>query len=141
MSLELTTVKEPRSGVVRFVELLFNLFLRALAIIFFAATLYSWLRVVGFWSGAENRFDTMSVPLQIFAATMVVLLPVVSVGLWTTLSWGRVVWFLAIGVQTVAILRFGDVLDIPRIVLAFHAISLTIYLCFQISLYFIDKKA
>ena len=124
----------------KWVHFAFAAYLRFLAIIFFAASIYVWLRVVGYWDGADNRFDTMSVVQKIFSAIMVVILPVTSVGLWTTLAWGRVVWFLAIALQMLAILRFGDSLALPIEVVYFHLASLLIYAAFQILLYFIDKK-
>ena len=140
MTMELINAEPKRSRFGKVVEFTFSFFLRLLAIIFFAASLYAWARTVGIWVGAGNRFDTMSTMMRINAAVMLVLLPVTSVGLWTTLSWGRVVWFIAIGFQTVATLRFGVELGLPKFLVTFHLGCLGIYLLFQILLYFIEKK-
>ncbi|MEM8749778.1 MAG: DUF6163 family protein [Pseudomonadota bacterium] len=83
-----------------------NIYFRVLSVVFFAMSILIWMKVIGFWPGAENRFDTMSVPWKVYASVLLVLAPVVSVGLWTTLFWGRVVWFIVIGFQSVAIFQY-----------------------------------
>ncbi len=140
MSMELTAVEKPKVGFSKWAHKLFSFYLRLLAAVFFAASVYAWLRVIGYWEGETNRFDTMPVLLKIFSAIMVVVLPVASVGLWTTLSWGRVMWILAVSLQTIAVLQLNHTIGLPFEVVFFHAGSIGIYLGFQIVLYIIDKK-
>ena len=140
MSMELTAIEKPRVGASKWMHALFAVFHRILAVIFFAAAIYVWLRVIGYWDGGDNRFDTMSTVQKIFSAIMAVLLPVASVGLWTTLSWGRVVWMLAIAIQILAFLRLNEALALPIELIFFHIVSIVIYITFQALLYFIDKK-
>ena len=130
-----------RSPAAQRLDLAFVLFLRGLALIFLAMSLLIWLKVVGFWPGDANRFDTMTPLWRVYAGVLMVVAPVASVGLWTTLAWGRVVWFLLIGFQSVAVLRFPGAFDSHDEIVLFHLATLAIYLLFQIGERFIAKKA
>ena len=140
MTLDTAETANPKTRFVRVIEFAFSLFLRLLAVVFFVATIYTWMQAIGYWEGANYRFDTMELALKIYTAIMVVMLPVASVGLWTTLPWGRVLWFLAIGFQSVSIVRFPDLFLAPFIVLTFHLSCLVLYVIFQLLLHFIAKK-
>ena len=124
----------------RFIDFLFKLFLRLLAIVFFAGAIYTWMRAIGYWEGADYRFDTMGLELKIYSAVMAVMLPVACVGLWTTLPWGRVIWFFAIAFQSVSLLRFPGLFEHPSLVLVFHLSCLALYVVFQLLLLIIAKK-
>ena len=141
MSLQETPAVTKPSRYERTIEVCFAVFLRLLAVIFFAAAIYTWLQAIGFWEGPEFRFDTMSVASKIYTAVLAVILPVASVGLWTTLPWGRVIWFFAITFQSVSLIRFPDLFLASEIVLIFHLASLALYVVFQILLFVIAKKA
>ncbi|MEP1206005.1 MAG: DUF6163 family protein [Rhizobiaceae bacterium] len=141
MSVSLTEIEKAPSRAWRIADFAFKLFLRLLAAIFFAGAIYVWMRAIGFWEGPDNRFDTMGLPLQIYTAVMAVMLPVASVGLWTTLPWGRVIWFFAIAFQSVSLLRFPFLFQEPFYVLIFHLSCLAIYVIFQLLLLLITKKA
>ena len=140
MSVQMSDIQKVPSRAQLISVFLFKLFLRLLAVVFFAAAIYVWLRAIGYWEGAENRFDTMKLPLQIYTAVMAVMLPVASVGLWTTLPWGRVIWFFAIAFQSVTLLRFPELFQFPEATLAFHLLCLAVYVLFQLLLLFIAKK-
>ncbi len=139
MTLDLNVDSEPTRAQ-RWTELVFHVFLRLLAVAFLGFTLQTWMQVIGFWDGANNRFDTMSTTWKIYIALLAVLHPVASVGLWTTLSWGRVIWFIAIAVQFVAFLSFSTELGENWPVFYFHLGSLAIYVIFMLTQRVIDKK-
>lgn len=141
MSVEVLSSEKQQTKAARVCEVLFHIYLRLLAIGFFLGTLYTWLTVIGYWPGESFRFDTMPVQLKIYSAVMAIILPVASVGLWTTLSWGRVIWFFVIAFQCVSIVRFADILSLPAYIVLLHLITLGIYVVFQILLYFINKKS
>lgn len=141
MSLQGPATAAKPSRLQRISEICFAVFLRLLSIVFFAAAIYTWLQAIGFWDGPEFRFDTMSIALKIYTAVLAVILPVASVGLWTTLPWGRVIWFFAIAFQSVSLVRFPDLFFASDIVLIFHLTSLGVYVVFQILLLVIAKKA
>lgn len=117
------------------------IFLRLLSLCFIALTLYVWLRVVGFWQGAENRFDTMSSGLKVLTAILSVLFPVSAVGLWTTLSWGRVVWLLSVVIQLLAFAGVFGLVLMPVEVVSAHVAAIGIFFSMQLGLYLITKKA
>ena len=141
MTVSLDTTSQKSSRLASAVEFMFNLFLRILAIAFFALALQTWLTVIGYWEGPNYRFDTMSATWKVYTAVLVVLLPVTSVGLWTTLSWGRVVWFLAIGFQILGFFLYAAEFGANELLVLFHLSSLGIYITFQLALHFIAKKA
>jgi hypothetical protein len=140
MSVQMSDVQKTPPPAQRVVELLFSLFLRLLSIVFFAAAIYTWMTAIGYWEGANFRFDTMGTALKIYTAIMAVMLPVACVGLWTTLPWGRVIWFFAIAFQSVSLLRFPDLFVAPTAVLIFHISCLVLYVVFQLLLFVIAKK-
>lgn len=117
------------------------IFLRLLSLCFIVLTLYVWLRVVGFWQGAENRFDTMSSGLKVLTAILSVLFPVSAVGLWTTLSWGRVVWLLSVVIQLLAFAGVFGLVLMPVEVVSAHVAAIGIFFSMQLGLYLITKKA
>lgn len=141
MTLDLANPPQQRSRFGKVVDMTFTLFIRSLAIIFFAGALYTWARLVGFWPGDDNRFDTMSQTLKVYSIVLAVVLPVASVGMWTMLQWGRVIWFLLIGFQTVMAIRFFDMMEHAAVIIIFHALTLGCYVIFQGLLFFINKKA
>ena len=140
MSVQLSDVRKTTSRIQQIIELLFSIFLRLLAVIFFAGALYVWMTAVGYWEGSNYRFDTMGVALKVYTAIMGVMLPVACVGLWTTLPWGRVIWFFAVAFQSVTLLRFPELFSAPNLILIFHACCLVLYVVFQLLLFVIAKK-
>ena len=76
MSVQMSDVRKTPSRMQQIIELLFSIFLRLLAIVFFAAAIYIWMTAIGYWEGANYRFDTMGVALKIYTAIMAVMLPV-----------------------------------------------------------------
>ncbi len=141
MSAQIELLEKQPTMVGRWVVGTYHFFLRLLSIAFIAFTIHIWLTAIGYWEGANFRFDTMEWKWKIYTAVLLVLNPVTSVGLWTTLSWGRVVWFLAAGFQIIAWLSFKMLPALGLEVIYFHLITLAIYLIFQIALYLINKEA
>ncbi len=120
---------------------LYSTFLRLLSLTFVGLTILAWLQLIGYWgAGAQSRFDLMNTPWKIYIAVLAVLYPVTAVGLWTTLSWGRVIWFMAIGFQIIAIMRFPDSFGGHDFIVLFHLGTLAFYLVFELALRVIEKK-
>ena len=115
-------------------------FQRIVAAIFLGFTIFIWMRAVGFWAESGIRFDTMNTETKVYIALLAVLFPITSVGLWTTLSWGRVVWFLSAGVQLVAFAAFSDEILVENRFLIIHAFCISTYLAMVFWLYLIEKK-
>ena len=140
MSVQMSDIQKTPTPTQRIVELLFSVFLRLLSGVFFAGAIYIWMTAIGYWEGANYRFDTMGTALKIYTAIMAVMLPVACVGLWTTLPWGRVIWFFAIAFQSVFLLRFPELFVPSNAVLIFHVSCLILYVVFQLLLFVIAKK-
>ena len=127
----------------RYEELLetaFGIFLRLLSLAFLGFTLATWALAVGFSTAPDMRFDTMSAQMRTYVAVLAVLHPVTCVGLWTTLSWGRVVWFMAVAFQVGFLFTNPGVFGDPRFAVTFHLGCIAIYVIFQLLLYRVANK-
>jgi len=121
-------------------ETAFGIFLRLLSLAFLGFTLATWALAVGLSASPDMRFDTMSTQMRTYVAVLAVLHPVTCVGLWTTLSWGRVVWFMAVAFQIGFLFTNPSVFDDPRLAVAFHLGCIAIYVVFQLLLYRVANK-
>lgn len=118
----------------------FNIFVRCLSLAFFVFSVITWALAVGIWEGDNFRFDTMSQSMKVYIAVLAVLNPVTCVGLWTTLPWGRVIWFMAIGFQCTFLFRLPGAIEGETIIIAFHMVCLAIYLILELLQRRIEKK-
>ncbi|MEL6966817.1 MAG: DUF6163 family protein [Pseudomonadota bacterium] len=95
----------PQGAVAR-LSFVMSAYLRVVSLVFLGLTVLVWASAVGY-EGFQNvpyalpPFTGQSAPQQVFIIVMAVLYPVTAVGLWSTLSWGRVVWISAILLQVV----------------------------------------
>lgn len=110
------------------------LLLRILGCAYLALSLWVWGRTIGYWPGEAFRFDTMNVPSRIYYSLLCVIFPITAVGLWSTLSWGRVVWVIAVFVQVGAYMFFQDPIDVSITFLNFHGLAISLYLSLEIGL-------
>lgn len=114
-------------------------FLRVLALVFVVFALQTWMVAVGL-EAPDLRFDTADRTQRVYLAVLGVLFPVVAVGLWTTLSWGRVVWLIAIGFQMGAGWWYPQAIPGATATTTFHLLSLTIYIGFVLGVRITAKK-
>lgn len=137
-----TVVKTPETENTLLVtlELAFSVFLRILSVVFLAFTLYTWSLAVGYSDSSVTRFDTMTAQMRTYVAVLAVLHPVTCVGLWTTLSWGRVVWFISVAFQLGFLFTNPSIFGDPRWVVAFHLGCVAIYVIFQFLLHRVANK-
>ena len=116
-------------------------FLRVMSLVFFVLAIAIWMRAIGYWDGPFNRFDTMPVWLRVQTAILAVLYPVVSMGLWSTLSWGRVVWYMAVTVAiAMPILFGGQGFAAVSGIIVFHISCIAFYLLLRLWLRSTDKE-
>jgi len=116
-------------------------FLRLLSLCFIGFTTLFWLRVSGYYPGSNWRFDTMSPQWQTASAILTVLLPISAVGLWSTLSWGQVVWTLAVTTELVMYSWFPQYFGSNPAIIWFHLATIAIYLGFRGWIIYSTKKA
>lgn len=67
-------------------------FLRFCSLIYLGLAIWVWLDVLGVRDGVG--YTGMTDSRQFEALFFCILYPIVSVGLWTTLLWGRIIWYL-----------------------------------------------
>ncbi len=127
----MTYLEEFKPATPTLLETILNWYLRLLAMCFVALTIYYWLRISGYYPGADWRFDTMSTPWKIASAILAVLLPVSAAGLWSTLSWGQVVWIMAIIIELLMYNWFTDYYGPNVPITTFHLATIAIYLGFR----------
>ena len=113
--------------------------LRVLSLAYLGLSIWIWARTIGIWPQSAFQFDTMNAASKVYHAMMCVLLPVTAVGLWTTLSWGRVVWFLAIIVEIGAYTLFSDRILLRYELLSFHIFGVAVFLSLLTGLHLITN--
>ena len=124
----------------RLIGFLLVAFMRLMSLVFLGFAIMVWLQLVGYWEGDQNRFDTMTTAMRTQTAILAVLFPVASVGLWSTLSWGRVVWYTAAGVQIIGSLFYRDMLGGSLLLVFFHTGCIIFYLILRLSMRLITKE-
>ena len=130
-------------------ELAFVSYLRLLGLCMLALAAFYWLRVTGIFvdefprgGDIQNwRFDTMSTAWKTASAILSVLLPIAAVGLWSTLSWGQVVWTMAIATELFMYTWLTGYFGTNPAIVAFHISTIGIYLAFRAALHYNTKKA
>ena len=121
-------------------RLILSGYLRLLGLGFIALSLLYWSLLLGAVD-PSLAFEAVPTVRQTHLVGMATLAPVAAVGLWSTLSWGRVVWLLTVGVELVFALWFGVVFPWTQMLLLGHGGSIAIWLILQAFANRSDKKA
>ncbi|MCF6370540.1 DUF6163 family protein [Rhizobium halophilum] len=121
-------------------QLLFVLFLRLVAIACLWLGLQYWGMLVGYSLEGRGRFDLLSLPWQVAAPSLAVLFPVASLGLWLAVSWGPVLWVLAVAVQFLMYALWSDIFGANSAVLAFHVLVACLYSLFRLALWLEERR-
>jgi len=120
--------KAKSTGAAARLEWVTNAYLRIIALTFLAHCVWVWASAVGFEGTGSTAFGGMERGQQIYTIVGAVLFPVVSVGLWSTLSWGRVVWVIAILFQISVGFIYGEAPMRNDALVLFHLVALALYL-------------
>ncbi len=135
-----STSPDKKEATLEWLSAAFAIFLRLLSAVFLIFTLMTWSLAIGFLDGPEVRFDTMTVKMRTYVAVLAVLHPVACVGLWTTLPWGRVVWFMAVAFQLGFIFANPEGAGDPKLISIFHMACVGIYVVFQLMMHRVANK-
>lgn len=122
------------------IELACLLFQRVVAMLMIALALQYWMRLTGFSSGAEFRFDTMSEHWRFAASVMAVLLPVAALGLWGGYAWGVVLWVTAVAIEFSMHVILSDDFGRADIRVAFLIFGLLAYGTLRVALRIVNNK-
>jgi hypothetical protein len=137
----MTYLDDVKPSTTSWLEIAFVGFLRLLALCFIGFSVFYWLRVSGYYEGADWRFDTMSTPWKIASATLSALLPVAAVGLWSAQPWGQVVWTMTVFIELWMYSWFPQYFGSNALVVTFHLATIGLYLILWAIIHYNAKKA
>ncbi|WP_455475397.1 DUF6163 family protein [Bartonella sp. B17] len=120
--------------------LIYNFYLRFLALICLSLSIHYWLRLVGVFSGILWRFDLMPWQWQFLSGTLAIVYPIASLGLWMYSPWGIVLWCVAALTETLMITISHSNFSYKLFMLLLHGILFLILVMLQITIAFFKKN-
>ncbi|WP_019218621.1 DUF6163 family protein [Bartonella florencae] len=125
-------MKNNRPKQISKITLIYNCYLRFLALICLSLSIFYWIRLVGIVPGALWRFDLMPWHWQFASATLAIVYPIALIGLWMYSLWGIVLWCIAAFIETLT-MYYSNSID-QSFVLLFHGILFLIFVVLQITI-------
>lgn len=116
-------IVEDRSGVIHSA---ITTFLRSLALFYVVLSVRDWGVALGLFDPAL-RYDRAGTAWALYHTIVCVLHPVVAIGLWTMLAWGRVMWFLAVAIQLIAMTIYRETFGVDWVLLIAMLVGLVGY--------------
>lgn len=120
-------------------DVLFVVFLRIVAFIGLWLGLEFWAMLVGYSHNGLARFDLLTVPWRVATCSLAVIFPVAGIGLWMTVSWGPVIWFLGAVTQILMYGVWSKTFGENPLLIAFHIIVVVVYAAFRLAI-FLEKR-
>ncbi|WP_455474797.1 DUF6163 family protein [Bartonella sp. B30(2025)] len=120
--------------------LIYNFYLRFLALICLSLSILYWLRLVGVFSGVLWRFDLMPWQWQFLSGTLAVVYPIALLGLWMYSPWGIVLWCIAALTETLVITNLYSHSIYELFTLLLHGILFLIFILLQSIILFLKKN-
>lgn len=111
------------------IYLIYNCYLRFLALICLILSIFYWIRLVGVFPGVLWRFDLMPWHWQFASAILAVVYPIALIGLWMYSLWGIVLWCVA-ALTEILTMYYSAAID-QSFVLLFHGILFLIFIILQ----------
>jgi hypothetical protein len=124
----------------RNIDSLYRIFLRVIALFLILFAIQYWMRLTGFFDGADFRFDTMQPHWRYAASALAVLFPVAALGLWGGYSWGVVVWLIAALIELLMYLWFRDLFGTQILRSLFHLSALAGLVAFRAAMWEMANK-
>ncbi|WP_254473992.1 DUF6163 family protein [Bartonella sp. B1098] len=119
------------------IKLIYNCYLRFLALICLSLSIFYWVRLVGVFPGILWRFDLMPWQWQFASTILAILYPIALIGLWMYSLWGIILWCLAALIETIT-LYYSNFVDQPFVPL-FHGILFLAFVVLQIIMIFLKR--
>ncbi|MBB5073049.1 hypothetical protein HNQ69_000153 [Bartonella callosciuri] len=114
------------------INLIYNYYLRFLALICLGLSIFYWIRLVGIFPSVLWRFDLMPWHWQFVSATLAIVYPIALTGLWMYSLWGVILWCLAAFIEAFAMtIYYADFIYQPLVPL-FHGILFLVFITLQI---------
>jgi hypothetical protein len=122
------TIEDEAGATVRLIDArtALVLYVRVLAIAFLVSGLRRWAIILGPLAPGGDFFN-LSPEWTVAIGFFAVFELVAAVGLWLLASWGTVVWLIAATTEVVLHTVFRDIFGFEPVILAFHAVTFTIY--------------
>lgn len=120
-------------------ELIYQWFHRVIAAYSLLFGVLYWVRLIGFYDGADWRFDLMPIHWQIASVSLAVLFPFAASGLWMLASWGPVIWFLCAAIEAVMYVGFPELFGARLEVVVSHVLVAALYCVFRV-LFFLRER-
>jgi hypothetical protein len=124
----------------RNIDSLYRIYLRVIALFLILFAIQYWMRLTGFFDGADFRFDTMQPHWRYAGSALAVLLPVAALGLWGGYSWGVVLWLIASLIELLMYLWFRDLFGTQILRSLFHLSALTGLVAFRAAMWKMANK-
>jgi hypothetical protein len=121
-------------------EILFEWFMRLVAVYSLLFGVLYWIRLVGVHPGTFWRFDLMPPHWQVAAVVLAVLFPFAASGLWMLASWGPVIWFICAAIESVMYLGFPELYGTRDWIIASHALVAVLYCVFRVLFRLRERK-
>lgn len=102
------------------------IFLRGLAFLYLIWGVANWASILGV-PGTPD-FVASSSARKVLTGYLAVMMPIAAVGLWIPSSWGTVIWLVVALSEVVANTLFSDIFGWASELVAFHLVTMTIYL-------------
>ncbi|WP_332060857.1 DUF6163 family protein [Bartonella sp. CB74] len=124
------------------INLIYNFYLRLLALICFGLGIFYWLRLVGVFPGVLWRFDLMPWQWQFLSGTLAIIYPIALIGLWMYSPWGIVLWCIAVFTETfvITVLCSDSASIYPLFMSLFHGILFLTLIILQIIMIFFKRN-
>ena len=120
-------------------ELIYQWFHRVVALYCLLYGVFYWIRLIGYYDGANWRFDLMPIHWQVATVCLAVLFPFAASGLWMLASWGPVIWFICAAIETAMYVGFPERFGSRDQVVAAHLAVAVLYCIFRL-VFFIRKR-
>ncbi|WP_455477668.1 DUF6163 family protein [Bartonella sp. B41] len=118
--------------------LIYNFYLRFLAIICFCLSTFYWICLVGVFSEPLWHFDLMLWQWQLLSSALAIIYPIALVGLWMYSPWGIVLWCIAALTETLSIYYFNN--SICQLLALLHGILFLIFIILKITLIILKRN-
>ena len=121
-------------------ETLYQWFHRTIAAYSLLFGISYWVRLIGFYDGANWRFDLMPVHWQVAAVTLAVLFPFAASGLWMLASWGPVIWAICAAIEIGMYAFYPEMFGSRPVVVASHILVAALYCAFRVAFLLQKRK-
>ncbi|MCZ2158761.1 DUF6163 family protein [Bartonella sp. 220] len=119
------------------INLIYNCYLRFLALICLGLSIFYWVRLVGVFPGTLWCFDLMPWQWQFISATLAIVYPIALIGLWMFSFWGIVLWCIAAIIETLTMYYATSIYQSFAI---FHGILFLTFIIIQITMTFLKRN-